>query len=182
MDPEPPAHLEEAAFLRSFMGAERALLRFILRYVPAINDARDVLQETLVTLWAKRAEFDESREFLPWACGIARHKVREFWRKQPRWAAFAHDDLMALIDTRSEELGPQLALRREKLRDCLAKLPAHQRTRLERYYSEEEPVDVLALRDGRSTEAIYKMLQRLRRALLECVERGIRNEGTTQGV
>ena len=182
MDPEPHAPFEEAAFLRQFMGEERALLRFILRYVPAINDARDVLQETLVTLWAKRAEFDESREFLPWACGIARFKVREFWRKQPRWAAFAETDLVALIDTRNEELGSELALRREKLRDCLAKLPTHQRATLERYYNEEEPVEVLAMREGRSADAIYKMMQRLRRALLECVERGIRGAKTAEGL
>ena len=43
---------DEEAFLRQFMAEERTLLRFILRYVPAVIDARDVLQETLVTLWA----------------------------------------------------------------------------------------------------------------------------------
>jgi RNA polymerase sigma-70 factor (ECF subfamily) len=182
MDIDQSRSADEAAFLRRFMGEERVLLRFILRYVPAINDARDVLQETLVTLWAKRAEFDESREFLPWACGIARHKVREFWRKQPRWQAFGQDDLMALIDTRCEELAPQLSLRREKLRDCLAKLPAHQRSTLERFYGEEESVETLALREGRSTDAIYKMLQRIRRALQECVERGVRSEITASGL
>lgn len=181
MDLDPRSNLEETAFLRQFMGAERVLLRFILRYVPALNDARDVLQETLVTLWAKRAEFDESREFLPWACGIARHKVREFWRKQSRWAAFGQSDLMALIDTRSEELAPQLALRREKLRDCVAKLPVHQRSTLERFYGEEESVETLSLREGRSTEAIYKTLQRLRRVLQDCIERGLRAEISATG-
>ena len=169
---------DEEAFLRQFMAEQRTMLRFILRYVPAVNDARDVLQETLVTLWAKRAEFDATREFLPWACGIARFKVREFWRAQPRWEAFAQDDLMALIDARREVLEPEISARGEKLRECLAKLPAEQRDTLHRYYAEEEAVETLALREGRSVEAIYKTLQRVRRTLLDCIERGLRAEGS----
>ena len=172
-----PRSPDEEAFLRQFLAEERALLRFVLRYVPAVTDARDVLQETLVTLWAKRAEFDATREFLPWACGIARFKVREFWRKQPRWESFATDDLMALIDARREVLEPEISLRREKLRGCLGRLPAEQRGLLDRYYAEEESVETLALREGRSVEAIYKVLQRVRSALLKCIERELRAEG-----
>ncbi len=179
MDPGPSRSADEEAFLRQFMVEQRTLLRFILRYVPSVADARDVLQETLVTLWAKRAEFDATREFLPWACGIARFKVREFWRKQPRWEAFAQDDLMALIDQRREELAPELSLRGEKLRECVAKLPADQRATLDHYYTKEESVETLALREGRSVEAVYKMLQRIRRTLQECIARGIRAEGAS---
>ncbi len=175
----PSRSADEEAFLRQFMAEERPLLRFILRYVPSVADARDVLQETLVTLWAKRAEFDATREFLPWACGIARFKVREFWRKQPRWQVFAEDDLMNRLDARREELAPELSLRAEKLRECLAKLPPDQRSNLDRYYSGEEPVETIALREGRTVDAIYKMLQRTRRTLLECVERGMKNDGVT---
>lgn len=179
MEAVPDRSADEEAFLRQFMAEQRPLLRFILRYVPSVADARDVLQETLVTLWAKRAEFDATREFLPWACGIARYKVREFWRRQPRWQAFAQDDLMALLDARRDALSPELALRMEKLRECLAKLPPDQRAPLDRYYADEEPVEAIALRDGRSVEAIYKLLQRTRRVLLECIERGLRAERAT---
>ena len=177
MDTDPNRSPDEEAFLRQFMAGERAMLRFILRYVPAVNDARDVLQETLVTLWARRAEFDATREFLPWACGIARFKVREFWRSRPRWESFASDDLMALIAARREVLEPEISARGEKLRECLAKLPTEQRDTLHRYYAEEEAVETLALREGRSVEAIYKILQRVRRTLLDCIERGLRAEG-----
>lgn len=177
MDSAPDAQADDQAFLRQIVAEQRALLRFILRYVPIAADARDILQETLVTLWTKRAEFDPAREYLPWACGIARFKVREFWRKQPRWEAFAHDDIMALLDHRREELAPALMLRTEKLHDCLAKLPIGRKELLHRYYSEEEPAEILALREGCSVDAIYKVLQRLRRAVLECIEQALRAEG-----
>lgn len=179
MPPDPDRTSDEEAFLRQFMAEERTLLRFIMRYLPSVADARDVLQETLVTLWAKRAEFDATREFLPWACGIARHKVREFWRRQPRWQAFAEEDLMLLLDARREELSAGLALRTEKLRECVAKLPSESRACLDRYYASEEPVETIALREGRSVESVYKLLQRTRRVLLDCIERGLRNERAT---
>ena len=176
MESTPQRSPDEEVFLRQFMAEERVLLRFILRYIPSVTDARDVLQETLVTLWAKRGEFDATKEFVPWACGIARFKVREHWRKQPRWESFANDDLMALIDARCAVLEPELSQRGDQLRQCLAKLPEAQRNTLHRYYSEEESVESLALREGRTVEAVYKMIQRTRRALLECMERGLRNE------
>ena len=177
MDEGPQRSQSEEAFLRQFMTEERALLRFILRYVPAVNDARDVLQETLVTLWAKRGEFDATREFLPWACGFARFKVKEFWRKQQRWEAFANDELMELMDARREALQPDISARGEKLKACLARLPDGQRAIVHRYYMEDEPVNAIASGEGRSVEAIYKLLQRVRRALLDCIERGLHQEG-----
>jgi RNA polymerase sigma-70 factor (ECF subfamily) len=86
---------------------------------------------------------------------------------------------MTLIDTRREEISGGLSLRAEKLRDCVAKLPPEQRASLTRYYNDEESVDSIALREGRTPDAVYKMLQRTRRVLLECVERGLRNYHAT---
>lgn len=102
MDSSPsPLHSgHEDAFLRKFLAGERLLLGYILRSVPMLPDARDVLQETILTLWAKRMEFDARRDFLPWALGIARLKVLEFWRKRPRWESFAQDALQDLMDAR----------------------------------------------------------------------------------
>ena len=37
-------------------------------------------------------------------------------------------------------------------------------------------METLALREGRSVEAIYKLLKRVRHTLLECIERGLRTE------
>lgn len=178
-NPEPRPPVETDALLRQFVAEERHLLRFIMTYVPSLPDARDILQETLVTLWAKRAEFDPSRDFLPWTCGIARHKIREFWRRQSQWQRFADQDLIPLIEARREELAAELALRSEKLRECLGRLPAEQRSRIVDYYERDEPVEAIARRAGCTADAIYKMLQRTRRALLDCVERGLRQEKIT---
>ena len=170
--PDPQAE-REAAFMRLLLTHERAVLRFILTLLPSLADARDVLQETAVALWAKRAEYDPAREFLPWACGFARMKVRELWRKQPRWEAFADEDLVELIEARRGALRPELSDREARLQDCVEKLPPPQRAVLAGYYLEGDTVETLAERDGKTVDAIYKLLQRVRRALLDCVERGM---------
>lgn len=170
--PETPDDEErDALLMRLFVTHERAVLRFILGFVPALNDARDILQETAVTLWAKRTEFDPAREYLPWACGIARFKVREFWKKQPRWESFAQEDLLDLMEAQREAMRPELSEREARLRECVQKLPEDSRQVLVRYYVEGESIEEVARQQTRTVEAIYKLLQRVRRALLDCVQR-----------
>ena len=57
------------------------------------------------------------------------------------------------------------------------KLPPEQRQTVESYYYERTPVERLAERSGRSVEALYKVLQRVRQALLDCVTRALKAEG-----
>lgn len=168
--------ISEEAMMRLFLSHERAVLRFILGYIPSLADARDVLQETAVTLWKKRDEYDTSRDFVPWACGIAKWKVREFWKKQPRWEAFASDDLLDRMQSRREALADQFSDRQARLERCLERLPDNQRRVLSNYYIESESVDSLARMENKTADAIYKLLQRMRRALLDCVEQGLKSE------
>jgi RNA polymerase sigma-70 factor (ECF subfamily) len=167
----PASPQSDDAFLRNILTQERALLRYILQSVPMLSDARDVLQETLLTLWAKRLEFDESRDFLPWAFGIARFKVLEFWRKKPRWESFANGEMQALLDARQQEMEGELSDRSERLRECVRKLPSVHHALLQRYYTAEETVEAIAQAESRSVESVYKALQRIRRALSDCIAR-----------
>lgn len=169
--PPPPTSRQDDAFLRHILTGERALLGYILRSVPMLPDARDVLQETIITLWAKRREFDETRDFLPWAFGFARLKVLEFWRKQPRWESFAQGDLQDLLDARQQSMEGELSDRAERLRDCLRKLPQAHHALLHRYYTAEESVETIAQTEARSADSVYKALQRIRRALSDCIAR-----------
>jgi RNA polymerase sigma-70 factor, ECF subfamily len=167
----------EADFVRLFMTHESALLRFVIGFVPCLADAHDVVQETAVTLWKKRGEFDASKPFLPWAYGIARWKVREHWHKRRHLANFADEALIEQIEARREQLGAELSARSERLQACLAKLPDAQRSVIFGYYIEERSVEELAELQDKSTEAIYKLLQRVRRALQDCVSAGFEGRG-----
>lgn len=45
---------------------ERALLRFVLGFVPSIVDAGEIVQETVALLWEKRNEYDATKHKPPW--------------------------------------------------------------------------------------------------------------------
>jgi RNA polymerase sigma-70 factor (ECF subfamily) len=64
-----------------------------------------------------------------------------------------------------------LESRRRALETCLEKLSPPQRELLSAAYGPGARFNEVAAKVGKSAEAFYKTIQRLRTALLECVER-----------
>lgn len=158
--------------MRLFLQAERELTRYVMAIVPNVNDARDVVQETAMSLWRAIAKYDPAKPFVPWACRFALNEARMHLRSEGRRRKrFLQDDVVALLEERRQDLAPQLDARRQHLRDCLDRLPKDHRGIVRGYYFDDESVDAIAARLGRSVDAIYKSLQRIRQALQECIER-----------
>jgi len=168
--------LDDDAFMRLVFESERELLRYVMAVVPDRADARDVVQDTLVALWKKRTQYDPSFPIVPWACRFAMNEIRMHRRREARWRIIQDDQLIEVLFARRQELAPKLDARQEYLQVCLEKLPARQRTVVEGYYLKEETVEQVAKKTNASVEAIYKILQRARQVLFECVNRGMRNE------
>jgi RNA polymerase sigma-70 factor (ECF subfamily) len=169
-DPCPPMSHEQ--FMRLFLQSERELLRYVMAIVPNVNDARDVVQETALALWREIAKYDASRPFVPWACRFALNEARMFLRTESRRRRkYLADDIVHILEDRRVEIAPQLDARRRHLRDCLDRLPSEQRGLIRGYYFDDESVAALAAKVGRSVDAIYKSLQRVRHALQQCIDK-----------
>lgn len=168
---EPPASSSDhERFMRLFVAHDPQIYRVVLVLVPQQADARDIVQETAVALWQHFSEYDPSRPFINWACGFARIEVRRFLRKAQRRTMLSEKAVETLMA--GEETGPDFYEERERyLEGCKANLPREHRYMLDGYYVDNENVEALARRHGRSVESIYKTLQRIRHALLECIER-----------
>jgi RNA polymerase sigma-70 factor (ECF subfamily) len=145
--------------------------------VPNRADARDVLQECSVALWRNFAEYDSERPFLNWALGFARIEVRRFLRTAQRRAQLTERAAELLLETEAQHQA-QLDAREPYLRPCLDSLPPEHRDLIDGYYRDSEPVAALATRTGRTVEAVYKLLQRIRLALHQCVESKLRGMET----
>jgi len=145
------------------------LYRFIASLVPDRADAEDLFQKTCITAWKERETFDPSRDLFPWLCGIGRNHVRHHYRSR-RGApiALAPDVVEQLADLKVEEAGRDEA-RQRALDDCLRGLSPQDRKMLEAYYGDRRPVRSLATALGRSADALFKTLQRLRAGLYDCV-------------
>jgi RNA polymerase sigma-70 factor (ECF subfamily) len=74
------------------------------------------------------------------------------------------------------EAGQRHDAQREALETCLHKLPDAQRALLLGAYAKGTRIDELAARRGQTAMSLYKLLQRIRQALLKCVQRAIARE------
>lgn len=75
-----PACNRQIEFVRLWTAASPRIHAYLVTLVLNWADAEDLLQDVGVTVWMKFAEYDSSRDFVAWACGIARNKV--LWKFQ----------------------------------------------------------------------------------------------------
>lgn len=169
LSPSPEVGDRHAQFLALFLASEKELFRYISALVPGVADAQDLVQQTALALWRKFEAYDPGQPFTPWACRFALLEVKEFLRRSRKWQALLDGGLADELVRRRESLAADLDRRLTYLAGCLDKLPSQQRAVVEGYYYERQSVEGLATRTGRTVEAIYKSLQRIRQTLLECV-------------
>jgi RNA polymerase sigma-70 factor, ECF subfamily len=144
-------------FLRLFAEHEPAVRTFVRTLLPARDGASEVMQEVAVVLWQKFAEFDASRDFRKWAFGVARYEVLTYLRDKLRDRHVFDDALVNRLADDAAAAEPRHDAQREVLEACLQKLPPAQR--------------------GQTPMSLYKVLHRVRQALLECVRRQLAMEG-----
>lgn len=155
-------------FMRLFLQHEPDILRWVLVLVPQRADARDIVQETAVALWKRFATYDPARPFVAWACGFARIETLRFLRRSHQHAQLSAQAAEALMTSAQAQAGDD-EQREQHLATCLGALPPDQRQLVAGYYFEDKPVDALARDQGRTVEGVYKLLQRIRHALLKCM-------------
>lgn len=103
--------LDDEGFMRLVFENEREVLRCVMAVVPDRADARDVVQESLIALWKKRAQYDPAFPFVPWACRFALNEIRMHRRRESRRRWIQDDQLIEVLFARREELAPQLDAR-----------------------------------------------------------------------
>jgi len=157
-------------FLSLFLRSEREVFRYVAALVPNVTDAEDIVQQTALALWEKFDDYDPERPFTPWACRFALNKARQWIERRQRWQALLDQGLAEELALRRQELQPEFERRFRRLDDCLGKLPPPQRSLIEAFYYERVGAESLAERSGRTVAATYKMLERTRHALRQCVE------------
>jgi RNA polymerase sigma-70 factor (ECF subfamily) len=83
---------DQEAFGELVLRYERRLLRLILRFVPDVELARDLTQETFLRVYERLDHFDPSRRFGPWLFRIGVNLTLDYLRKRKRrlkWSLFS---------------------------------------------------------------------------------------------
>ena len=168
-----PKPASQQEFLTVFLANEREIFRYVAALVPTTGDVQEIVQQTAVALWEKFDDYDRSRPFAPWACRFALNVSRQWMARRQRWKALLDGGLAEELALRREQLRSEFDERLLHLDQCLQKLPEDQRSLVDGYYFRQLDVDTVAQQAHRTTDAVYKALQRVRRQLCECIERSL---------
>lgn len=155
-----------------------ALYAYILACVRTHHDSEDVLQNVAVTVTESFGELTDESGFLPWAREIARRHVLAFWRKSRRETPFDPELAQRLAEAADLlERDRPTSAHADALTACLEGMPAESRRLLTLRYGDgrADATDVAA-RLGRSVQAVYSLLKRIKAALRNCVERRLAAE------
>ncbi len=166
-----PVAVNTEQFVQLFVRHEQQVYRYIYGLLPNAADAQEVMQETAVAIWRRFSDFDPSQSFLAWACGFARYEVLNHYRRQRRRPAPLQDDVLEQLAGGFVDRIDELNRRRAALDDCVDKLPDKERRLIEVRYGGQRTVREMAASNGASEHTLYKALERIRRALFDCVTR-----------
>lgn len=162
-------------FSEHLQQCQTQLMRYVFALVRNVEDAQDVFQQTCMVLWEKFDEFDQSRSFLAWACGVARFKAREFLKKHCRHRArFSDEFAERMAEVQLDSTSDEIEARQNALPGCIDKLPPSQQELLMLCYGEHQRVVEVAEKLGRPARGVHNSLRLIREKLFECIERVVR--------
>lgn len=150
---------------------------YIYSQLPDRVVAEDVLQETFVTVCEKYDHFEQGTNFNAWIRSIAFWKIRQAKASYVRSKLVFTDALSSILDAEFSEYADESARRHEALDQCLGKLKENDRRFVLRRYKNGSGVEEAANEAGRSIQAAYKALARIRQRLMLCIERELSGEG-----
>lgn len=164
--PNQPDSGEE--FVRLLIEHEPMVRSFLRGLVPTWNDVDDVIQSASLIAWRKFSDFEPGTAFGGWFLTIARFEALKHRTKMARSPLVFVDHLW---ETLADEAEGDSTVMTPLLEACLQKLEPEKRNLILKVYSPGAVMRELAPSTGKSEQALYKIVQRLRRVLMECVNR-----------
>lgn len=158
-------------FLQRFTECEGRLRAFLWSMLPTWDGVDDVLQNASLVLWRKFDQYDPDTPFVKWATVVCRFEALKYRRTKARDRHVFGDDLLDVLAHESA-IEEEEVFRREKiaLRSCLEGVSEAQRQLLMSAYAKGAKIKDVAEEAGKSPTSVYKMLNRLRGKLHECIE------------
>ena len=163
-------------FVRLFTRYQRPLFLYLLTRVPNPVEAEEILQETNIVIWRKFAQFTPGTNFLAWASQIAKYEILKYRERHQKDKLQFSDRFVEQLAEEEADDGEHWEARREALMKCLGKLRAKDRELIERRYTPGETGTSLAEFLERPVNSVYQSLGRIRRTLLECINRELNTE------
>jgi RNA polymerase sigma-70 factor, ECF subfamily len=173
--------ISEEEFVALTVRYERRVRLFISTLHPERSDVDEIVQDAWLVAWKKLNIFryngdQPDEEFVRWICTIARYEVLKYRKKNAPRLVLDEQVIDKLAAIQFDE-ADYFEARHDALAACIENLRPRDKAMIRQRYNENVPVDELASRIGRSADAVYKSLNRIRTSLLACIERTLKREG-----
>lgn len=161
-----------------------SLLRRAVHLLSDKVEAEDIVQEVFVSAFSSYDSFEGKSQPLTWLMTILNRKVADFYRKKYKsepqikldhffdeTGSWRNDDVLNDWDASNKET----ELLDDKdfnktLEDCIEDLPSRWKIPMKMYYLEEKKAPEVSQELNISTTNLWKILQRSRMQLRECLE------------
>ena len=171
--------LSEREFMRLFLKHEPALRAFARSLLPDWDSVDNAIQEASVTMWEKLSQLRDEDGFLPWAKVILRFKCLSTIARLRRDRHLLSDSVLQRLAQEAEAIeAEEHAAARRALQTCLGKFSEPHRELLLAPYAGDGRIVRLAATRGKTANALYKLLGRLRAKLADCVRRQLSVEAS----
>lgn len=165
---------DAAAFRLLFERYALVLYRMVRRRLGSDEDARDLVQQTLLHMHRARNDFRRDSRLRPWLFTIAMNLVREHYRRKGRRPEQPLDLDAPPGRDKPRDFAPEPGESSERLarvRAALESLPEQQREVIELHWFEDSPYEEIARIVGASVAAVrvraHRGYERLRKILPE---------------
>lgn len=167
-------------FLRLLLEHQPKIQAYILTLVPNNADADDVLQNVSEIIWRRFDQFEPGTNFLSWALRCAHFEILNFRKKKSRLREIIYDNetfeqILPVLNDEMKNVDP----RRQALEQCLKKLKDSDRKIIQMRYNHDLRPKEISKSLGYTLANIYKVISRIHRKLLFCIERTVRVEGNS---
>lgn len=158
-------------FVNLLMQKQMRIYAFILSLVRNFQDADDIFQDTVNTMWQKYPESQPIHDFVSWGIQVAYYKILDHNKTQKRNTHIHFDSqlsekVLAVAKNKDLECDDRI----EQLRKCLKRLGPRGKKIIElRYYQDLKPKQISVLL-GLSILNVYKIMSRIHSQLVQCVK------------
>lgn len=158
-------------FLEKLALHEAQIFGFLCSIVWDFNDAEDLFQQTILTMWEKFENFREDSDFTAWGCAIAKNKAMTMFRSRKKGIVLSDAVMDRLASYNNDSKLDRDRTRIKLLEACLSELQPEDRKLIELYYRNDFDAKEIAKYINRSVASIYNSLSKTRKALFNCVNR-----------
>ena len=176
MSDTPSADDRTREYVKLLSQCERRLYSYILSLVPNFNDADDIAQKTRLRLWEEFDRYERGRDFGAWACTVAYYEYLTWRGKQSRDRLQFSQEFVEAVANEVAEHASEHDRRQELLAECYSELDGDERNLLSLIYGTSNTIKQIAAEHGRSLDAAYQSIWRLRRRLRKCIDRKMTEE------